>query len=71
MFWLAPDRKLATLLKVERKLGEVANRHGGRRARYRGRPKVLMQAFMATMATNVKRMVRLDCARTAEISFQG
>jgi IS5 family transposase len=56
--------------KVERKLGEVANRHGGRRARYRGKPKVLIQAFMATMATNVKRMVRLHCARTAEISFQ-
>lgn len=56
--------------KVERKLGEVMNRHGGRRARYRGKPKVLIQQLMACTATNVKRLVRLLCAPTAEISLQ-
>jgi transposase len=55
--------------KVERKLGEVMNRHGGRRARYRGQPKVLVQQLMASTATNVKRLVRLICAPTEEISF--
>jgi IS5 family transposase len=48
--------------KVERKLGEMLNRHGGRRARYHGAGKVLVQELMAGMATNVKRMVRLICA---------
>jgi len=48
--------------KIERKLGEVMNRHGGRRARYRGRWKVLTQELMACTATNVKRLVRLLCA---------
>ena len=56
--------------KVERKLGEVMNRHGGRRARYRGHWKVLMQELMACTATNVKRLVRLGCAPAAEISCQ-
>ena len=48
--------------KVERKLGEVLNRHGGRRARYHGSAKVLIQELMAGLATNVKRIVRLLCA---------
>jgi hypothetical protein len=56
--------------KVERKLGEVMNRHGGRRARYRGRWKVLIQELMASMATNVKRLVRLQCAPVVEISWE-
>lgn len=51
--------------KVERKLGEIMNRHGGRRARYRGRWKVLIQELMACTATNLKRLVRLCCAPTA------
>jgi IS5 family transposase len=51
--------------KVERKLGEVMNRHGGRRARYRGRWKVMIQELMACTATNVKRIVQLVCAQTA------
>lgn len=51
--------------KIERKLGEVMNCHGGRRARYRGRWKVLIQQLMACTATNVKRIVRLGCARKA------
>jgi len=48
--------------KVERKLGEVLNRHGGRRARYHGIGKVLIQELMACTAVNVKRMVKLLCA---------
>jgi hypothetical protein len=48
--------------KVERKLGETLNRHGGRRARYHGLQKVLIQELMAGVATNVKRMLRLLCA---------
>lgn len=53
--------------KVERKLGEIMNRHSGRRARYRGRGNVLIQELMACTATNVKRLVRLVCAPTVEI----
>jgi len=56
--------------KVERKLGEVMNRHGGRRARYRGRGKVLIQELMACTAANVKRLVRLACAPEATICCQ-
>ena len=48
--------------KVERKLGEMLNRHGGRRANYWGAGKVLIQELTAAMATNVKRIVRLQCA---------
>lgn len=53
--------------KVERKLGEVMNCHGGRHARYRGRWKVLIQELMASMATNIKRLVRLQCAPVAQV----
>lgn len=56
--------------KVERKLGEVMNRHGGRHARYRGRWKVLIQELMACMATNISRLVRLQCAPVGEISCE-
>jgi IS5 family transposase len=56
--------------KVERKLGEVMNRHGGRRARYRGSGKVLMQQLMACAATNIKRLVRLGCAPNVAVSCQ-
>ena len=48
--------------KVERKLGELLNRHGGRRANYWGAGKVLIQELMAALATNMKRIVRLQCA---------
>lgn len=51
--------------KIERKLGEVMNRHGGRRARYRGRLKVVIQELIACAVTNVKRLVRLEYAPTA------
>jgi transposase len=50
--------------KVERKLGEMLNCHGGRRARYRGVAKVTVQELLAATATNVKRIVRLVCAPT-------
>lgn len=50
--------------KVERKLSDVVRNHGGRRARYRGLPKVLCQELAACMAANVKRIVRLLGAGT-------
>jgi IS5 family transposase len=51
--------------KVERKLGELMNRHGGRRASYHGRVRVHIQELMACTAMNLKRMVRLLCAPAA------
>jgi hypothetical protein len=45
--------------KVERKLSEVARLHHCRRARYRGQSKVLVQAFLTTLAVNIKRIVKL------------
>lgn len=56
--------------KVERKLGEVMNRHDGRRARYRGNGRVLMQELMSCTATNVKRIVRLMCALTSPLALE-
>jgi hypothetical protein len=56
--------------KVERKLGEMLNRHGGRKTRYRGCGKVLIHELMAGMATNVKRMVRLLCAPTVALECE-
>jgi transposase len=56
--------------KVERKLGEILNRHDGRRAHYWGIDKVLIQELMAGVATNVQRMVRLLCARTAALGCE-
>jgi IS5 family transposase len=45
--------------RVERKLAEIVRRHGGRRARYRGRGKVLVQFLVTAVVVNVKRMVKL------------
>lgn len=45
--------------KVERKLSELVRRHGARRARYRGCPRVLIQQVLAATAANVKRIVHL------------
>jgi hypothetical protein len=45
--------------RIERKLSELVRRHGARRARYRGRRKVLWAELLAAIATNVKRIVRL------------
>jgi transposase len=50
---------------VERKLGEMLNRHSGRRARYWGTAKVLIQELMAALATNVRELVRRLCAPAA------
>jgi IS5 family transposase len=49
--------------KVERKLGEVLNRHGGRRADYRGIAKVQIHQLLACTAANIKRIVNLLCAK--------
>jgi transposase len=49
----------STHAKVERKLGELANRHGARRALFRGRAKVLGQALLTGLAVNIKRIVKL------------
>jgi transposase len=57
--------------KVERKLGDVMNRHGGRRARYWGTGKVLVQELMACTAANVKRLIRLGCAPAETVSCTG
>jgi transposase len=44
---------------VERKLGEMVRRHGARRARYWGQPRVLLQQLLTGMAVNIKRLVKL------------
>lgn len=54
--------------QVERKLGEVMNRHGGRRAKYHGKGKVFIQELMASTATNVKRIIALFCAGKAVVT---
>ena len=45
--------------RVERRLGELINRHGGRRARYRGTNKVFVQQILGATTANLKRMIRL------------
>lgn len=49
--------------KVERKIWEVVDRHGGRRARSRGQPQVLVQELLSGFTTNVKRIVNLMLVR--------
>jgi len=49
---------------IERKLGEMLNRHGGRRAHYWGPAKILIQELMAALATNVRQIVHSFCAPT-------
>ncbi len=44
---------------VERKINEVLNHHGGRRARYWGLEKVHAQECMVCLTVNIKRMVKL------------
>lgn len=56
--------------KVERKLGEVMNCHGGRRARSRGQPQVFIQECMASTATNIKRMIRLLCGEQCALASE-
>jgi len=50
--------------KIERKLGELARHHQARRARFRGLPKVLVQAVLTALVVNVKRMVKLLAQKT-------
>ena len=45
--------------KVERRLGELINRHGGRRARYRGTARVFVQQISGALTHNLKRIIRL------------
>ncbi len=54
--------------KIERKLSDLVNNYGARRAQYRGLPKVLYQATMECLAANVSRILRLKCAPTATAS---
>ena len=51
--------------KVERKLNELVRWHGGRRARVRGRPKVLVQELMIATVVNIKRIVHQFRAKLA------
>jgi transposase len=45
--------------RVERRLGELMNRHDGRHARYRGLEQNLLQQIIGATTANVKRMIRL------------
>jgi transposase len=51
--------------KVERRLGELINRHGCRRARYRGTARVFIQQLLGGLTANVSRMARLLDAQCA------
>ena len=51
--------------KIERKLGELARHHQARRARFRGLPKVLVQAVLTALVVNVKRLVKLLAPTTS------
>lgn len=50
---------------VERKLGHLMNRYGGRRARYRGHARVKSQELMGAITHNVDRLIRLLDSRVA------
>ena len=56
---------------IERKLGELLNRHGGRRTPYRGCWKTLMHELMAGTATNIKRLVTLCDSRGTMLVAEG
>ena len=45
--------------KAEGLFAEAKQNHGLSRARYRGRPKVQIQAYLSAMAQNLKRLVFL------------
>jgi transposase len=44
---------------IERKIGELVCRHSARQARYRGRPRVLLQQLLTGLVVNIKRVVKL------------
>lgn len=45
--------------RIERKLGELVRWHAARRARYRGKAKVLIQGLLTGWVVNIKRLVKL------------
>jgi transposase len=45
--------------RVERKLAELVRWHGGRRARYRGTARILIQELLTGWVVNVKRLLKL------------
>ena len=49
--------------QIERKNGEAKTWHGMDRARYRGRWKMAIQAYLTFMVINSKRIVRLQEAK--------
>lgn len=51
------DRKKRA--RIEPKQGEMKNRHGIKRARYRGLLKIKVQAIMTAIVVNLKRFVKL------------
>jgi hypothetical protein len=51
--------------KIERKLGELVRWHRGRRARYWGTAKTLVQALLTSIVVNTKRMVHMLAAPSA------
>ena len=53
------DRVRSEHPSVERKIGELVRRHGARRARYWGQPRVLLQQLLTGLVVNAKRVVRL------------
>ena len=65
-FWLSPEHQETrrTHPKIERKLNEVVRHHNGRRARYRGLPKVRIHAVLTVWVVNVKRIVKLLAQKT-------
>jgi len=58
--------------RIERKLGEVVRHHGMRVARYRGRARVKIQAFLTAFVVNIKRLVTLAAsARPQPVKASG
>lgn len=57
--------------RVERKLGEVVRHHGMRVARYRGRVRVKVQAFLTAFVVNVKRLVTLAASACLQAAKAG
>lgn len=57
--------------KVERKLAEIIQQHGGRRTRYRGRWRVKIQYLWLGIVVNIKRMVKLLLGGPATLRPRG
>jgi IS5 family transposase len=67
-----PQRREALIKRkmIERKFAEAKKWHGLRRARYRGRWKVAIQALMTFLVMNAKRIVRLLKSPPIRKAFQ-